>query len=415
MPNFKKTAKQEQATLLHLKGYTHVMLYGGSRSGKTFIDIRNMILRAFRLKSRHLVARYRFNAVKRAVVLDTFPKVMALCFPEMKWELNKTDWYVTFSNGSEIWFGGLDDKDRLDKILGNEYSTIKLNECSEISWLARNTVFSRLAENSGLPLLFMYDCNPTSKKHWTSTVFLDGKSPDGEQIKGHKEKYISLQMNPQDNLANLPKEYMDILNGLPARERKRFLEGEFQDDIEGALWNFAMITKAKNLLPQMELKKKVVAIDPAVTNKKDSDLTGIVICGLDINNNGAVLADYSCKDTPNGWANRAINAYHKHECNEIVVEVNNGGDMCKQIIHNIDSTIRIKQVRASTGKFARAEPIAAFYEQNRVYHAENLVDLESELMEYVPLSSSKSPDRLDAMVWGLSYLMLKPKREVAIW
>lgn len=401
--SFIKTPKQQEATELHTK-YRHVMLYGGSRSGKTAIDVRNIIIRACKVKSRHLIGRFRFNHVKKSIVFDTFPKVMELAFPHLQYNLNKSDWFVTLPNGSEIWFGGFDDKDRVDAILGNEYSTIKLNECTQITWDARNTIMSRLAENSGLDLLAMYDCNPTSRKHWTYTVFKEGKTPDGELIKGI-ENYASLQMNPKDNLANLPKEYIELLEGMPERHRKRFLDGEFQDDIEGALWTALMLERAK-AKPIRDLKKTIIAVDPAVTNNERSDATGIVVCSLDINNEGVVHEDYSIKATPNEWAQRVVNAYHKHDAAYIVVEVNQGGDLVETIIHSIDKNIKVKKVRASKGKFARAEPIAALYERDLVAHEKQLPDLETELCEYVPMNSKESPDRLDALVWGLTDLML---------
>jgi len=351
-PKFIKTPKQIEATKLHNE-YTHVMLYGGSRSGKTAIDLRNIIIRACKVKSRHLIGRFRFNHVKQSIVFDTLPKVMELAFPNLQYELNKSDWFVKLPNGSEIWFGGFDDKERTDKILGNEYSTIKLNECTQISWDVRNTVMSRLAENSGLKLLAMYDCNPTSRKHWTYTVFKKGETPDGEPI-ANIDGYASLLMNPADNIDNLPDEYLKLLESLPERQRKRFLEGEFQDDIEGALWNFDMIVKSKSS-PERELKKVIISIDPAITQHEESDLTGIVACGLDVNNDGAVIEDASGKFSPNEWANRAVNLYHKHQAAYIVAEVNQGGDMVETIIKNIDPNIKVVKVHASKGKFARYE------------------------------------------------------------
>lgn len=409
--SFVKTEKQERASLLQTQ-FQHTMLYGGSRSGKTFINLRNTIVRATAHKSRHLVARFRFNHVKQSIVYDTLPKVLQLCFPNLETNLNKSDWFLSLPNGSEVWFGGLDDAQRVDKILGNEYSTIFLNECTQLSWDARNTVMSRLAENSGLKLRAYYDCNPTSTKHWTYTLFREGKSPDGENVANASGLYTSLQMNPRDNLTNLPPEYIHLLESLPARQRKRFLEGEFQNDVEGALWSTLMVEQAKARGP-VEIKKRVLAIDPAITSRPDSDTTGIVLCGLDINNNGAVLADYSIKASPQAWAQRAVNAYREHQCAYIVVEVNQGGDMASTIIKSIDPYIPVREVRAAVGKFARAEPIAALYEQGKVWHADtsrtdanNLLDLETELCEYVPVNSAKSPDRLDAMVWGLTDLML---------
>lgn len=401
---FKKTQKQIEATRLHAKN-RHVMLYGGSRSGKTAINLRNLIIRAAKIKSRHLVGRFRFNHVKQSIVYDTLPKVMNLAFPDLRYDLNKSDWFLSLDNKSEIWFGGFDDKERVDKILGNEYSTIFLNECTQISWGTRNTIMSRLAENSGLSLLSMGDCNPTTRKHWTYTVFKDGKSPDGEMIPDF-DNYACLQMNPKDNLDNLPSEYISILEGLPARQRKRFLDGDFQDDIEGALWTSLLIEKAKSKEIR-EIKKTVIAVDPAVTNNENSALTGIIPCSIDVNNEGVIHDDLSIKASPNKWANRVVNAYRQYDAAYIVAEVNQGGDLVESLIHNIDSSIKVKKVRASKGKFARAEPVAALYERGIIAHEKLMPDLETELCEYVPMNSKKSPDRLDALVWGITDLIVK--------
>ena len=110
MQGCKLTPKQEEANAILASNATNIMLFGGSRSGKTFLAVRAIIIRALKAPgSRHAILRFRFNAVKASIVHDTFPKVMALCFPEIKWELNKTDWFVTLPNGSQVWFGGLDD------------------------------------------------------------------------------------------------------------------------------------------------------------------------------------------------------------------------------------------------------------------------------------------------------------------
>ena len=129
----KLTPKQTEANKLLAGSATHIMLFGGSRSGKTFVLVRAVCLRAIKApSSRHAIVRFRFNAVKNSIVMDTFPKVMALCFPGVKYELNKSDWYARFPNGSEVWFAGLDDKERTEKILGMEFVTIYSNECSQI-------------------------------------------------------------------------------------------------------------------------------------------------------------------------------------------------------------------------------------------------------------------------------------------
>ncbi len=149
---FKLAPKQIEAIKMINGRATHNLLVGGSRSMKTFTLIRATSIRAiFSLNSRHLIGRFRLSHLKSSIVYDTFPKVMKLCFPEMSkgndWDLNKADMYAEFASGSTIWFGGLDDKDRTEKILGNEYATIFLNECSQIPFSTRSILMTRLAQD----------------------------------------------------------------------------------------------------------------------------------------------------------------------------------------------------------------------------------------------------------------------------
>jgi len=247
---FKKTPKQVEAVQLQVSHF-HVMLDGGSRSGKTFINLRSVIIRACKVRSRHVVLRLRFNAVKVAVVMDTLPKVWNMCFPNLpplSTCLNKSDWFVELPNGSQIWFAGLDDKERTEKILGTEYSTLYLVECSQLPYDSVSMALTRLAENSGLPLKAYYDCNPPTKKHWIYKVFYEGKMPGTEDaIEDWEERYAVLKMNPRDNYENLPEEYFRILKSLPKKQRERFLDGVYGSDVEGALWTQQMIDEAHAL------------------------------------------------------------------------------------------------------------------------------------------------------------------------
>ena len=130
--NFIPTPDQKQALSLLGGAARQTLLFGGSRSGKTFILIYAVLVRALREPgSRHIILRFRANAVRQSVRLDTFPKVLRLAFPGVRFEENRADGFVRFSNGSEIWFGGLDTEERVDKILGREFATIYFNECSE--------------------------------------------------------------------------------------------------------------------------------------------------------------------------------------------------------------------------------------------------------------------------------------------
>jgi phage terminase large subunit-like protein len=364
------------------------------------------------VKSRHLIVRQKFNHVKTSIWYDTFPKIWELLYPQYKYKENKSDWFIELPhNGSQFWFGGIDDKQRTEKILGNEYSTILANECSQLSYYAIQMLLTRLAENSGLMLKFFYDMNPPSKKHWSYPMFIQGKHPVDGTILG--DNYGSLLMNPKDNEKNIGKGYIEkVLMSMSKREQARFILGQFLDDVEGALWTFDMITQAQNL-EFGEAKKTVVGLDPAVTSEAESDNTGIVVCSTD-GVIGRVDADYSMKATPLQWAQAAVNAYHKHEAAYIVAEVNQGGDLVDTVIKQIDPKIKVIKVHANKGKFARAEPIAALYEQNKIAHAEGLDALESEMQEYVPMVSKKSPDRIDAMVYALTDLMLKSTPEPSL-
>ena len=146
-----------------------------------------------------------------------------------------------------------------------------------------------------------------------------------------------------------------------------------------------------------------MAIDPAVTNNEDSDETGIIIAGKANNQRYYVIDDVSGRMTPDGWGRTAIEMFYKYQADRIVAEVNNGGDLVERLLRNIDQSVPYTPVRASRGKLVRAEPIAALYEQGRVSHVGAFKQLEEQLCSF-SAGSSKSPDRLDALVWALTEL-----------
>ena len=212
------------------------MLLGGSRSGKTFLIVYALIVRACKVKSRHIILRHTFNSIKTSIWLDTLPKVLSLCFPELKVTWNKTDYYIVFPNGSELWIGGLDDDKRVEKILGKEYSTMAFNECSQLSYSAVQTALTRLAEKNELKKKVYYDMNPDAKNSWSYFQFIKKLNPvDNEPLK-NPDDYVWLRMNPSDNLANVDEEYLSMLDSLPEKERNRFLLGEFTDCDDGVVY-----------------------------------------------------------------------------------------------------------------------------------------------------------------------------------
>jgi PBSX family phage terminase large subunit len=205
------------------------MLYGGSRSGKTFIIVYAMIVRACKTKSRHISLRHKFNHAKTSIWMDTLPKVLSLCFPNLRVKFHKTDYYISFPNGSEYWIAGLDDSARVEKILGKEYSTIHFNEASQIPYPSVGVAMTRLAEKNSLKKKAYFDENPPSKRHWSYSVFIQQKDPNDWSALDAKA-FDCMIMNPGDNLANIDENYItDILDNLPSNQKARFKDGKFDD------------------------------------------------------------------------------------------------------------------------------------------------------------------------------------------
>ena len=161
-----------------------------------------------------------------------------------------------------------------------------------------------------------------------------------------------------------------------------------------------------------QLTNIIVAVDPAVTASSDSDETGIVVVAKDIEGAYYVVDDKSGKFSPDQWGRIACNLFHQWDADRIVAEVNNGGDLVERLIRTIDNTVRYKSVHATRGKLVRAEPIAALYEQGKVHHLGVFPELESQMCTYTGDRPKPSPDRLDALVWGMSELS-KSRGEVA--
>lgn len=415
---WKKHPKQVIASQL-LQDNLHTLLYGGSRSGKTYVALRVMVLRALAVASRHLVLRLRFAHVKRAIARDTFPKLMRECFPDVPYHLDKGDWFVTLwpkSGGtSEIWFGGTDDPARMEHVLGTEYSTILFNEISTLKWDVIPTLWTRCAESSGLPLRMFYDCNPPFKRHWAYTMFFQAKDPKGvdlltpKDIHDHESPLVpirtaSLLINPIDN-PSLTDEYHAILRGLPQRAQDRYRHGIFLSDVEGALWTDDWIIQAQQL-DRGELEEVIISLDPATTDTERSDEWGIVVLGVDEFGRAGVLKDLSKRMSVDQAAVVAVEAFKDYRANAVIVETNQGGDMCVSMVHNVDRNVPVIKVNAANGKKARALPVAQLYERDEVWHDERMPELEDQLTTWVPHETTKSPDRLDAVVTGLTHLIL---------
>lgn len=208
-----------------------------------------------------------------------------------------------------------------------------------------------------------------------------------------------------DNRANLAESFFKsiITKYEGTRLGRQELEGHDLDDNPGALWNRESIDAAR-VRKALEMVRIVVAVDPAVTSGEDSDETGIIVAGKDEFGHAYIIEDCSVKGTPDEWGRAVVQAMQRHQADRIVAEVNQGGDMVKYVLETIDKNIPLKMVRASRGKIARAEPISAMYEQGKVHHVGAFHKLEDQMCTWEP--GMPSPDRMDAMVWALTELML---------
>lgn len=231
MPVIRGNPKQDEAwDLLQRSDKKYVLLDGGARSGKSWVICLHMIVIARDYPgSCQLIARYRYNTAKKTIWMKTLLPLLKQVVWRREWIHHIADGYIGFANGSEIWLGGFDDKDRTEKILGSEYNNIYLNEVSELSYLHPEMALPRLAiKTPGLANKAFFDCNPPSPLHWIHKLFYDGVDPRTGVAVERPELYGKLKLNPIDNVDNLADNYIeDTLDILPPRARARFRDGEY--------------------------------------------------------------------------------------------------------------------------------------------------------------------------------------------
>lgn len=215
-----------------------------------------------------------------------------------------------------------------------------------------------------------------------------------------------------ENAVNLAPAFMEqiISRYEGTRIGRQELNAELLEDVPGALWTREMIeqSRAVNVPP---LVRVVVGVDPEAESGDQSAETGIIVAGIDVHGHGWILEDASAHGTPHVWGKAVVAAHSKHKADRIIGEVNNGGEMIEFVIKTVArdagiANVPYKAIRASRGKQARAEPIAALYEQRKVHHVGLFAQLEDQMAGWVPGQGMASPDRLDALVWALSELML---------
>lgn len=457
MGQFKFTEKQKQVLQdLHCglsNKYKEVCLFGGRRSGKTFVLLDIIFTRAMVAPfSKHVICRGRYSTVKASIWEDTI-KNQLMQIEKYRVFLegckrNEKDMSITLKNNSVIVLKGLDNT---EGSLGTEFSTIYFNECSDIKFkkleissglAGKREIVYKGQKRGYLPTLKLYDYNPYYKQHWTYKYFAENINPYTglERPKEQIDKLYIKQLNPVDNTDNIDPDYIDELCSKGEDYKKRFFLGEYLDNNADAVFKREQVEQGRDhdlhglsiaaLKAKAFISKIVIGIDPAVSTNEKSDLSGVVVCGY---GDGLyyILEDKSGKYEPSQLGAIVIRLCQKWKTGTVVAETNQGGSYIRENLMIAKERARasfqleVKEVRGNNykefdveGAFAnpklkRAQAVKILYDEGLVrqidFYDDGITDinrldaLNQEMLSYD--GSGKSPDRMDAMVYAMIELM----------
>lgn len=374
----------------------YMYLYGGRGSGKSFAVSLYVASLTYEAGHKILFTRYTISSASKSIIPE-FQEKLEISGNVHHFHITR-DAIINKMTGSQIIFSGIKTSS------GNQTASLKSLQ-GITTW-----VYEEFEEH---PDEESFDTIDLSIRHATMqnrVILISNALHKGSWQYDrffNREKDVSyIYTTYKDNRKNLNKNFLSIAERVKAQNiakyNKNFL-GEHYDDNDDALWKWDLINKKH--INYEELDRIVIAVDPAVTSEKHSDETGIVVCGIK-NKEGYVLEDRSGIYTPNEWANVIISLYNKYKADRIIGEVNNGGDLIETILRQANKNVSYKAVRASRGKATRAEPVVNLYEQGLIYHTKNFPELELQMTTWNP-NKQKSPDRIDALVWGFTELLLK--------
>ncbi len=381
--------------------WRYAFVTGGRGSGKSFHVALALLNLTYEPGHVILFTRYTLSSADVSIIPEFREKIGLLAVED--------DFYITRSEivnlrtGSRILFRGIKTSS------GNQTAALKsiqgvttwvLDEAEE---LVDEETFDRIdlsIRHKTLPNRVIVVLNPTNEEHFLYRMFVKDPRPDT----------LYVHTTWEDNRHNLSATWIqkaeEIRLANPARYAHIF-EGRWSKDNPGLLWTRGQIERCRILSAPTDLRRVLVGVDPAMTATMDSNETGIVVCGVDKNKKAYVLEDLSGRYTPNQWATVAVQAAKRWN-GSIVAETNQGGDLVKSTVQTVDRTVRVIDVRASRGKYARAEPVYALYESNAVFHVGEHPTLERQMLNFHPDQNAiDSPDRVDALVWALTSLMLQ--------
>jgi PBSX family phage terminase large subunit len=377
----------------------YYLITGGRGSAKSF-HISTFLLNLTYEKG-HVILFTRWTLTSAYIsIIPEFIEKIELLDKGNDFEVTQTE-ITNRLTGSKIIFRGIKTSQgtataNLKSISG--VTTFVLDEAEE---LVDEDVFDRIdlsIRAKDKPNRVIMVMNPSYKSHWIYKRFI-------EKEKLSNTSYIHTTY--LDNKLNLSESFLEQAERTRKSNIVRYNHlflGDWLDDAEGLLWDKQLIDRFR-VGSKPLLKRIIIAIDPAATSNMESDETGIVVLGLDANDKGYVLEDLSGKFSPNEWGVIASQAVKNWNADCIVAEKNQGGDMVEAVLRQHDKRTRIKLVTATKGKFVRAEPVYAQYERGNVFHVGNFPILEKQMITFDP-DKGKSPDRVDALVWGFTELLV---------
>lgn len=422
--NFQPIPLQQSAIdLVQRSTATNLLFYGGGRSGKSIVISYIILMRAMAAPgSRHGIFRRTATACRDTLFDLAFRKACELTYGRdflnnpKNCSIKSIDMTITLANGSVISFGGLEEHNR-DRILGQEFETIWLNEATEFDYSDYVFLMSRLSgvtlTSTGRPMrpLMFTDLNPDLKTHFTFRCWIEKINPARNVPLRDPTNWDSLQMNLAEDATHVSSSYREGLMDGSDADIQRFVSGYWRDEREHSLFRPSVVNQHRIADAPSDLRRIVVAVDPAISSHEGSDETGIVVAGEGADGDYYVLADYSLKGAPREWAAAAVQAYTDWEADRIVAEANQGGLMVSETLRHASRNVSVKLVHASRGKVIRAEPISALYSEGRVHHCGEFPTLERQMFSFHSSFDRRkqgSPDRLDALVWAITELAEAP-------
>jgi PBSX family phage terminase large subunit len=377
----------------------YFLVTGSRGSGKSYVI--NLFLLNLTYEEGHVILFTRYTLVSAFIsIIPEFVDKIELLGKQDDFDVTQSE-IINKRTGSKILFRGIKTSSGINTANLKSIANVTTFVIEEAEELVDEEVFDRIdlsVRDKSHPNRVIMIMNPSYKSHWIYKRFV--KNPDKLYCNHIHTTYL-------DNVHNLSESFIQAAERTKQENLLRYEHlflGKWLEDAEGLLWNRSIIDRARiDIKPQFA--RVVVSVDPAATANSESDETGITVLGKDIAGNGYLIEDLSGKYSPNEWGKVVSQAVKNHNADCVVAEKNQGGDMVEAVIRQHDKTTRIKLVTATKGKYVRAEPIYSLYEANKIFHIGNFPILETQMVTFDP-DKGKSPDRVDALVWGFTDLML---------